>query len=72
MEAIEKMRSIVNWANNQSEYLNYKFKTIQQIEKAYNYADKNNLSFLDDDYLYSECDEKTRVNALKFIQNLTK
>lgn len=66
MTPIEKMRSIVDWANNQSEYINEQFKSIQAIEQAYDYCKKNGFSFIDDDYIYSgNLDEKEQKALLK-------
>jgi hypothetical protein len=72
MNAIEKLRAIASWADWQSEAINYEFKSIKGIEKAYNYAQKNNLEFIDNDYLYNECEEEERQahidNLNKFMQ----
>lgn len=71
MEAIEKLRQMTEWFNLQSEYFNQRFKTVEQLEKVYDYAKKNNLEFLDDDYLYSgEIEEQERVKVIKFIDKL--
>jgi hypothetical protein len=51
MKAIEKMRAIVQWADYQSEYTNFKFKTIDDIEKIYDYCQANDLKFCDWNYL---------------------
>ena len=69
MNAIEKLRAISNWADWQCEYINYEFKSIKGIEKAYDYAQKNNLEFIDNDYLYNEVEEEERK---KHIDNLNK
>jgi hypothetical protein len=69
MQAIEKLRAINNWMNWQCEYINYEFKSIKGIEKAYDYAQKNNLEFIDNDYLYNECEEEERK---KHINNINK
>jgi len=46
--AIEKMRNVISWANWQNETLNDKFKSISDIEKAYDYCQKHEvLEFLD-------------------------
>lgn len=59
---IEKMRSIVNWANAQSEYINDQFKSIQAVEQAYDYCKKNGFEFIDDDYI--NCLEPSEVKKL--------
>jgi hypothetical protein len=51
MVAIEKIRKIVAWANYQNEGFNYLFKTIKQIEKAYDFCIENDFEFLDSDYI---------------------
>lgn len=60
---------MANWASWQSEAINYEFKSIKGIEKAYNYAKKHNLEFIDNDYLYNECEEEDRE---KHIDNINK
>jgi len=45
--SINKMRNVVNWADYQSEYFNDRFKSISDIEKAYDYCMNNNIEFLD-------------------------
>jgi hypothetical protein len=67
MNAIEKLRAMANWASWQSEAINYEFKSIKGIEKAYDYAQKNNLEFIDNDYLYNEVEEEERK---KHIDNI--
>lgn len=57
--SIEKMRNVVNWANYQAEYFNERFKSISDIEKAYDYCIKNGLEFLD------------RVEDSKIIEDVT-
>ena len=69
MEAIEKLRNIINWYDFQSEYINEQFKSIKGLEMAYDYAQKNDLEFIDDDYIYSEVEEGERP---KHIQNINK
>ena len=55
MNSIEKMRAIINWANYQDEYFNERFKSISDIEKAYDYCVKNGWEFLDRlDYVEQE------------------
>lgn len=53
MEAIDKLRIMVNWLDNQSELLNSCFNSIKGLEKAYDYAIDNNLEFIDNDYTCS-------------------
>lgn len=71
MEAIEKIRSIVNWASYQDEGFNLKFKTIEQLEKVYDFAEQKGYDFLDDEYL-NKLTEEERNEAEKFIQNVLK
>jgi hypothetical protein len=72
MKAIEKMRLICAWADNQSEYLNESIKSIKAFELLYDYAQKNNLDFLDNDYLYNECTEEERAKFYKFFKKVNK
>lgn len=51
ISAIQKMRNIVAWANYQNEGFNDRFKTIKQIEKAYDFCIENDFEFLDSDYI---------------------
>lgn len=41
--SVEKFRKINNWLNNQNEGVNYKFKSISDIEKVYDYCKKSDL-----------------------------
>ncbi len=50
---IDKMRSIVKWADNQSEYINELFKSIKAIEQAYDYCTLHEIPFIDNDYIFS-------------------
>lgn len=46
--SVEKFRKINNWLNNQNEAVNYKLKTISDIEKVYDYcAESELISFVD-------------------------
>lgn len=50
--SIDKLRSIVNWANYQSEGFNDKLKSITDIEKVYDYCKNSKLvEFLDTESL---------------------
>lgn len=57
LSSVDKMRIIVNWINYQNEHFNERFKSISDIEKAYDYCVTNNLEFLD----YLEKEDYTRV-----------
>jgi hypothetical protein len=72
MEAIEKLRNIVEWANLQSEHFNYSVKSLKAFELLHDYAQKNNLAFIDDDYLYNECTEEERAKFYKFFKKVNK
>jgi len=50
--AIDKMRNMVNFFDNHSEYFNERFKTISQLEKVFDYAVSSSIEFLDDESLY--------------------
>jgi|688.fasta_scaffold806239_2 hypothetical protein len=69
MQAIEKLRAINNWAEWQNEGVNQQFKSIKGLEMAFDYAQKNNLEFIDNDYLYYEVEEEERK---KHIDNINK
>ena len=48
VSAIDKLRNVLNWANYQNEGFNERFKSISDIEIAYDYCQANNLlEFLD-------------------------
>lgn len=46
MTATEKLRRINNWLDYQNEYFNDRFKTIQDIEKTYDYCMHSYIVFL--------------------------
>ena len=56
--SIDKMRNVVNWADYQAEYFNERFKSISDIEKAYDYCMNNDIEFLDDQMLNGLEDEE--------------
>ncbi len=62
--AIEKMRLIVEWANNQSEYINEQFKSLKAIETAYDYCQEKNIPFIDNDYIFSGNLEEHEQNEI--------
>lgn len=71
MVAIDKIRRMHIWFDHQSEYFNDQFKTINQLEAVFNYAQEHNLEFMDNDYLFSDYIEpKEREAALKFISKI--
>ena len=52
MEAIDKLRALINWANYQSEVFNERFISIGDIEIVYDYCQlHNSLEFLDSESL---------------------
>ena len=64
---IQKLRNIANWSNYQNEGFNERFKSISDIEKAFDYCLENDIEFLDDlSYLDKE-DYLKIVNDLKGI-----
>lgn len=67
IEAIDKLRNMVNWFNYQSEHFAQQFKSVKQLEKVYDFAMKKGYEFMDDDYVYSELTEEERIECLKFI-----
>ena len=46
MEAIDKMRAIVRWCDWESEYINHKFRSIADIETAYDFCQKKDAEFV--------------------------
>lgn len=61
-----------DWFNNQTESLTDDL-SFRDLEKLFDYSVKNNLPYIDDDYLYSgEVTEEERIKALKFISKLRK
>jgi hypothetical protein len=65
---IDKLRIIVNWANYQNEGFNDRFKSISDIEKAYDYCVENDIEFLDELQHYLDKEERLKiVNDLKGI-----
>lgn len=58
VSAIDKIRNIVSWADYQNEGFNERVKSISDLEKLYNYADKEGLEFLDDPAYWEEDEEK--------------
>lgn len=54
MEAIDKLRNIVAWADYQNEHFNQKFKSVSDIEAVYNFCMENNLEFIDDLHLFDQ------------------
>jgi hypothetical protein len=74
METIDKLRAMHSWYDMQSESMNYQFKSIKGMEMAFDYAIKNNLEFIDNDYLisgiFSNDEIKTHIQKIKKFQNL--
>jgi uncharacterized lipoprotein YehR (DUF1307 family) len=70
MEAIDKLRKMVDFFNEQMESENSSFKSIKGLEKAYDYAMKNNLEYIDYDYLYEPTEEFTHLNNLAKYKKL--
>ena len=60
--AIEKLRNVVNWAGWMNEGFNMKLKSISDIEKVFDYCQKEDIEFVDDleDSDYYENAEKLR------------
>ena len=69
MQAIDKLRNIVKWADYQNEGFNDRFKSVADIEKAFDYCHAKGLEFLDSQSLNQlEDDEfKTVKNELKTL-----
>lgn len=58
INAIDKLRTIVNWADYQNEGFNQRIRTIEDIQKLYDYAQANDLEFLDEPYQWGEGEQK--------------
>jgi hypothetical protein len=67
--SINKMRNIVNWADYQAEYFNDKFKSISDIEKAFDYCVKNDIEFLDDQMM-NKLEEEEYDKVVKEVKEL--
>lgn len=67
--SINKMRNIVNWADYQAEYFNDKFKSISDIEKAFDYCVKNDIEFLDDQMM-NKLEEEEYNKVVKEVEEL--
>jgi hypothetical protein len=70
--AIDKMRIIVNWADNQAEYFNCLFTSISQIEKVFDFAKAKGYEFLDNDYLHSELTQEEQQEVQTFLKKVLK
>ncbi len=70
MEAIDKLRKMVDFFNEQMESENSSFKSIKGLEKAYDYAMANNLEYIDYDYLYEPTEELKHLKAISKFQKL--
>ena len=72
LPAIDKMRIIVNWANNQAEYFNQQFKSFNQLEKVFNFAKAKGYEFLDNDYISSELTQEEQQEVQTFLKKVLK
>lgn len=68
MEAIDKLRAMVSWADYQNEYFNQRFKSIEAIEKAYDFVQSHrSIEFLDD---LSDFDAEERKEVKELLKDL--
>lgn len=67
--SIDKMRNVVNWADYQAEYFNDRFKSISDIEKAYDYCMNNGIEFLDAQML-NELEDEEYNKVVKEVTEL--
>jgi hypothetical protein len=58
MTAADKLRTITQWLDYQSESVNQQFTSLKGIEAAYDYCQQNNLEFIDNDYLHDRFEGK--------------
>jgi len=66
--SIDKMRVIVSWADYQNEGFNQRFKSISDIEKAYDYCVESDLvEFLDKQSLFT----LTELEEEKVVKEVT-
>lgn len=70
MDAIDKVRLMANWFDFQSEHFNQRIKTVNDIEKVYDYAVANDLEFMDEDYLFGELEEKERDRHMNVVNKM--
>ena len=71
MEAINKLRAMQRWFDMQSEGMNFEFKSLKGMEKAFDYSIEHNLEFIDNGYLFSaNITEKERTIHIKAIKKL--
>lgn len=61
---------MTNWYNCQNEGLTDGLTTISQLERMYDYANENDLEFMDDDYLFGNCGEEEQRIVHKFKREL--
>jgi hypothetical protein len=72
ISAIEKMRTMVAWFDMHSEYFNEKFKTVNQLEKIFDFSNEKGYEFLDDEYVYSNLTEEERFELFRFLDKVKK
>lgn len=61
---------MTGWYNWQNEGLTDGLTTISQLERMYDYAKANDLEFIDDDYLFGNCEEEEQRIVHKFKRDL--
>lgn len=61
---------MTNWYYWQNEGLTDGLTTISQLERMYDYANENDLEFMDDDYLFGNCSEEEQRIVQKFKREL--
>lgn len=61
MEAIDKLRDMLRWANDSEEAINCRFKSVSDIEKVYDYCKQCEISI---NYFESDKDYKFYSNGI--------
>ena len=68
--SVEKFRKINRWLNNQNESVNYKFKSISDIEKVYDYCKKSDLIEFVDQHGLFELTTKEYKQVIKEVTEI--
>ena len=55
------------WFDMQNEGMNFEFKSLKGMEKAFDYSIANNLEFIDNDYLFDTFEIEERNAHIKQI-----
>ena len=67
MTTVNKLRAMQRWFDMQNEGMNFEFKSLKGMEKAFDYSIANNLEFIDNDYLFDNFEREERNAHIKQI-----